>query len=704
MPAQMAENAVPGPTDEPYIPAAQSIPELTVRAVILGVILAVVLAAANAYLGLFAGMTVSASIPAAVISMVILRALRGGNILENNLVQTAASAGESLVAGVIFTLPAMVIGAHWGNFNYVTTSLIACFGGLLGVMFTIPLRRAMIVEQPLQFPEGVATAEVLKVGDRGGASIRGLLVGGLLGALFKLCASGFRVFEETIKWGANVGGNVATVSLNASPALVAVGYIVGLNIAVLVFVGGAINWWIAIPAYIGIEGVDTSGGAMSTATAVWGAKTRYIGVGAMAVGGVWALIRMRSSLFAGISSGMEAYRRLKQGGADVTPRTERDTPMQWVAIAALVAVVPLIILFQSFTHELWVSVVMAVVMIVAGFLFSAVAAYMAGLVGSSNNPISGVTIATVLSASLLLLMLLGAGNTVGPVAAILIGGCVCCAAAIGGDNMQDLKAGHIVGATPWKQQVMQVIGVIAAAFAIAPILTLLHTSYGIGPKPVGPSPVLAHADSFERVRSYAPDVVGMVDLAKAASDSEQPALSAKRLQAPQASLTEAVSKVSRGISNSGLPWTMIFIGMGLAVLIILIDLGLEARGSSFRAPVLAVAVGVYLPFYLSLPIFFGGALAWAVKRYKGSAADRKSDEQSGLLFSAGVITGEALAGIALAIPIAATSDIEVLQLIPGGETVAGIFGPGVPWVGLLLLAAVMWLTYQVATAKRRNAP
>lgn len=700
----MAENAVSGTTDQPYIPASKSLPELTIRALFLGAILAVILAAANAYLGLFAGMTVSASIPAAVISMVVLRALRGGNILENNLVQTAASAGESLVAGVIFTLPAMVIGAHWGNFDYWTTSLIACFGGLLGVMFTIPLRRAMIVEQPLQFPEGVATAEVLKVGEKGGASIRGLLVGGLLGASFKLLASGFKLFEETIKWGANVGGNVATLSINASPALVAVGYIVGLNIAVLVFLGGAINWWVAIPIYVGVENVDTSAGAMASATAVWGAKTRYIGVGAMAVGGVWALIRMRSSLLSGITSGMEAYRKLKEnGGASGLPRTERDTPMQWVAIGAAVAVVPLILLFNSFTDQLWVSVVMAVVMIVAGFLFSAVAAYMAGLVGSSNNPISGVTIATVLTAALLLLMLLGEGNTVGPVAAILIGGCVCCAAAIGGDNMQDLKAGHIVGATPWKQQVMQVLGVCAAAFAIAPILTLLHTSYGIGPKPAVPAPMIAEQGAFETLGDYAPNAVGLAHAAKAVADKQSAALATSRLQAPQASLTEAVSKVSRGIEQSGLPWAMIFIGMVLAVAIILLDLSLEARGASFRAPVLAVAVGVYLPFYLTLPIFLGGALAWAVKRVKGSDEDRKADEQGGLLFSAGVITGEALAGIALAIPIALTSDAAVLQLIPSGESIAGIFGPGEPWLGLLLLAAVMWLTYNVATASRRKA-
>lgn len=700
----MATGAVPTtePSGEhqPYIKASQSIPELTIRALLLGALLSVVLAAANAYLGLFAGMTVSASIPAAVVSMAVLRALRGGNILENNLVQTAASAGESLVAGVIFTLPAMVIGAYWGNFNYWETSIIACFGGVLGVMFTIPLRRALIIEQPLQFPEGVATAEVLKVGAEGGSSVKGLLIGGLLGAAFKLLAGGLRVFQETAQWATSLGGNAAFVSTNLSPALIAVGYIVGLNIAVLVFMGGAFNHWIAIPIYIGVNDLSVNDPAGAVGAAF--GTTKYIGVGTMVVGGLWALLRMRSSLLGGIRSGIEAYKRAKEGKGDEVPRTERDTPMQWVAIGAAIAILPLVALFYHFTDTLWVSAVMAVVMLVAGFLFSAVAAYMAGLVGSSNNPISGVTIATVLSAALLLLLLLGAGNEIGPVAAILIGGVVCCAAAIGGDNMQDLKAGHIVGATPWKQQLMQIVGVVAAAFAIAPVLTLLHTSYGIGPKPQIDTPMLAASSTFDEVGRVAPRTVALVwsarDLAEAqyAVDSEP-----KRLQAPQATVTQTVASVSRGIKGSKLPWTMIFIGMGLGVFIILIDLFLEARKAAFRMPVLAVAVGIYLPFHLSVPIFFGGLLAWAASRVRGRPEDRHADERSGLLFAAGLITGEALMGIGLAIPIAASGNKDVLQLIGNGETF-GVFGPGEMWPGLLLLGAVMMITYRVATAHRRG--
>ncbi len=648
-----------GSAVKPYIPASKNLPELTVRAIILGAVLSVVLAAANAYLGLFAGMTVSASIPAAVLSMGILKLLGGGNILENNLVQTAASAGESLVAGVIFTIPALVIAGYWGGFNYWETSLIACFGGLMGVMFTIPLRRSLIIDQPLQFPEGVATAEVLKVGQEGGKGIKSMLVAGAIGALFKLGAGGFKLWAGTAQVARSVGGTVAYVGSNLSPALVAVGYIVGLNIAILIFIGGAINWWIAIPAYIGYHGIPVDGSAADVAFGIWSTKTRYLGVGAMAVGGLWALIKMRKSLFQGITSGMEAYRKMREHGAEAILRTERDTPMQWVAVGVVVAIVPLFFLFYHFTGRIGLSAFMSVIMVVAGFMFSAVAAYMAGLVGSSNNPISGVTIATVLTAALLLLAVLGEGNTVGPIAAILIGGAVCCAAAIGGDNMQDLKAGQLVGATPWKQQVMQVIGVVCAAFAIAPILNLLHTAYGIGVK--------VHPDKTP-------------------------------LQAPQASLTEAVSKLAGGFESSALPWTMIFIGMGIAVVVIAADVVLERRNATFRMPVLAMAVGIYLPFELSLPILLGGLIALAANRVKGSDEHKKRDGQTGLLFAAGLITGEALVGIGIALPIAISGDPNVLTV----GNLLGIFGPDRPWAGLVLLGLLSYFLYRAATSLRRN--
>ncbi len=473
---------------KPYIPASTILPEITAKAVVLGVLLSVILASANTYLGLFAGMTVSASIPAAVISMAILRAFRKSNILENNIVQTAASAGESLAAGVIFTFPALILLGAWEKFNYWETTMIAGFGGLLGVLFSIPLRRALIVESPLRFPEGVATAEVLEVGERGGAGIGYIAVGAIAGALFKLGAAGLKLWQEVFEVGAYVasGGKsaIAYFGSNLSPALVGVGFIVGLNISMLVFLGGAMNWFVAIPivssqmekpVYIMPDEAKAIREANSTAVVfpveyqelfepivitdemteaevahaeafneelpetnrkieeknpeelakvgtlveadkvaneIWGKRTRFLGVGAMALGGLWALIRLFPALVRGVKTSISAYSKgLGDSGVEI-PRTERDTPFKFIMIAGVLSLIPLFLIFSHITKgDYAVAAIMAVIMLVAGFLFSAVAAYMAGLVGSSNNPISGVTIATILTSSLLLLFLMGSGDS-----------------------------------------------------------------------------------------------------------------------------------------------------------------------------------------------------------------------------------------------------------------------------------------------------
>ena len=648
---------------EPYVPATMSLSEITVKAVVLGALLSAVLAGANAYLGLFAGLTVSASIPAAVISMAVLKVIKG-NILENNIVQTAASAGESVAAGVIFTVPALVILGTWSGFDYWETTLIAGFGGVMGVLFTIPLRRALVTRGSLKFPEGVATAEVLKVGEKGAAGVRYIVASGLIGALFKLGESGFKLWHGALELARPVGGTIAYFGSNLSPALVGVGYIVGLNIAVLVFIGGALNWWVAIPIVAALEGVPEGKAASAAAGAIWSAKTRYIGVGAMLVGGVWALVSLRTSLVEGIRAGVEAYRASRQGKAGDLPRTEKDTPMQWVGVAVLACIVPLFLIFNHITGVAWVSMVMAVLMLIAGFLFSAVASYMAGLVGSSNNPISGVTIATILTSSLLLLAMLGGESKIGPAAAILIGAVVCCAAAIGGDNMQDLKAGRLLGATPYKQQIMQAVGVVAAAFVMAPVLSLLLKAYGIGPITV---------------------------------EGRDP------LAAPQSTL---MASVARGVFAKDLPWTMVGIGMGVAVAVIALDVFLERRGSSFRTPVLAVAVGIYLPFELAVPIFVGGLVAWGAEKVFARAAARAkgADEGSveearatsgrhGLLFAAGLITGEALVGIGMAVPIVVTGKPDILAFWGEKDT-------SIP--GVLLLAAVVFGLYRVAVGGARS--
>ncbi len=648
------------------IPDEVNLPEITIKAVVLGILLSVILAGANAYLGLFAGMTVSASIPAAVISMGVLRFFRESNILENNIVQTAASAGESLAAGVIFTLPALIVMQYWGTFDYWETTLIAGLGGVIGVMFTIPLRRALIVEEGLKFPEGIATAEVLRTGDKGGENVKYIAQAGLVGAIFKFGETGLRVWTGVVESAGRVGSSIAYFGSNLSPALISVGYIVGINIAILVFLGGAINWLVAIPIYAATHAWPMDGNtpmaAVDWANQIWSSQTRYLGVGSMVIGGLWALINLRSSILTGVKASMETYRKGATTSFTDIPRTDRDTPMKWVGIALVLSLIPIFGVYVYVIRSAAPSLVMAVIMLIAGFLFSAVAAYMAGLVGSSNNPISGVTIATILFSALLLLALVGTNSPRGPAAAIFIGAVVACAAAIGGDNMQDLKAGYLVGATPWKQQVMQTVGVLAAAFVIAPVLILIEKAYGIG------VPTAAHPHP---------------------------------LAAPQATL---MASVADGVFKQNLPWNMIVIGMFVAVVVIVLDKIQEHRQSEFRLPVLAVAVGIYLPFQLSVPIFLGGIIAWlvqrTVKKRKSIAApsdieaiedagDRASNR--GLLFASGLITGEALIGILMAIPIVISGNADVLAIVKK---------PLGTWPGIILLIGVMFWLGKVASPKK----
>lgn len=626
--------------EQPYISPEVKLPETTFKAFILGAVLSMVLASANAYLGLFAGLTVSASIPAAVLSMAILKLFKKHNILENNIVQTSASAGESLAAGVIFTFPALVLMGYWESFNYWETVLIALCGGILGVLFTIPLRSALIVKQKLKFPEGVATAEVLKTGESGKGAVKFLVIGGIVGALVKMGEAGLKIWKSVAETATLTSQNIyGYIGMNLSPALIAVGYIVGVRVAILVFAGGVISWWIGIPLYIYFQGppvdsVSDLGGI------VWSKQIRYLGVGAMVVGGIWALISLRDSIGFAVKGGIMAIRSKESANKPI--RTEEDTPMKYVIMAIGIMIVPVFIIYFREIQNIEISVFMSLLMVIAGFLFSAVAGYMAGLVGSSNNPISGVTIATILSSALILLALLGSGAEKGPAAAILIGAVVCCAAAIAGDNMQDLKAGNILGATPKKQQIMQMVGVISAALVLPLVLDLLNTAYGFGPKtPENP-------------------------------DS---------LAAPQATLMESVA---RGVFSGNLPWNMIFIGMILGVLIIALDLWQKKRGSDFRIPVLAVAVGLYLPFELDSAIMLGGIVAWMVEKYKNNG------EKGGLLFASGLITGEALIGIFLAIPVAVYGRTDVLAII---ENPAGSL-PGL----IIVLLVTFWL-YKIARGK-----
>ncbi len=670
----------------PYIPASASLPEITVKAIVLGIVLSAVLAGANAYLGLKVGLTVSASIPAAVISMAILKMFRDSNILENNIVQTAASAGESLAAGVIFTLPALVLLGHWSGFPFWPTMGIAACGGILGVLFTIPLRRALIIEADLRFPEGVATAEVLKAGASGGSGAKIIAIGGVAAALLKLSQSGLQVVQGALQGAVTMGRSVIGFGTDLSPALIGVGYIVGPTVGTLLLAGGLISWFVGIPLYLAVadpavvDGIVGESTGYEAASAIWSSKIRFMGVGAMVVGGVWALISLMGSVRDGVRSSVQALRASRAGGQAQVPRTEQDMPVNMVATGTVALAIPIFVVFMlvvdrdalGITTGLYLGTLAlgAVFALVAGFLFASVAGYMAGLVGSSNNPISGVTIATILTISLILYFLFGSQidfvisgtqALAAAATAILVGGVVACAAAIAGDNMQDLKAGRIVGATPRRQQIMQLIGVGASALAIAPILGLLFEAYGLG-------------GAFPR-------------------EGMDPG---SALDAPQATL---MASVAEGVFSRNLPWDLIWIGAGIAAAVIILDRTLAARGSNVRVPVLAVAVGIYLPIELEVPIFAGGIVAWlvarAIRRGGGGGADVKAASQRGLLFASGLITGEALVGILLAIPFAASQSTNVLAIAPDN------FEPVARWIGAVAGAGFLWWIYRVSVRARR---
>ena len=644
-------------------PSAALPPQLTFRAITLAIVLAMILAAANTYLGLFAGMTIASAIPAAVVSMAVLRALGGGGILENNIVQTGASAGSSIASGVIFTIPALVILGYWQDFKYSWVLAIAGLGGILGVLFSVPLRRALIVEQKLAFPEGQAAAEVLKTGENPSEGIRILGLSALGGAFAKLAAaSGLRLIPDAAASAGFFGKYLAYFGTNLSPALIGVGYIVGLNVGIVVLAGAMLSWNIAIPVYAAfvlpsnaeLSTIATGLPAEELAGLLWSKQIRYLGVGAMLVGGMWALVSLRHSLASGVRSGLAAARASAAGVA--VAHTEQDLPMKSVLIGIVLFTLPLAALYQAIVGNFAVSLPMTVVMVVTGFLFCSVSAYMAGLVGSSNNPVSGITIATILFSAVMLLLMMGPESSIGPVAAVMIGAVVCCAACIAGDNLQDLKCGYIVGATPWRQQVMLAIGAASSALVMAPVLNLLADAYGIG----------------------------------VATEAHP-----KPLPAPQATLMASVSK---GLFGGQLPWDMIAIGALIGVAIIVLDETLKARGSSFRTPVLAAAVGIYLPLELMTPIFIGGVIAHLVERHlRRRGTDQAGLERAnrkGLLFAAGVITGEALMGIGIAIPIVTSGRADVLALPPSLQ-----FGES---LGLLVLAVLGAWLYRTAMSADRG--
>jgi putative OPT family oligopeptide transporter len=574
--------------------------EFTFQAVALGAILSVVMCAANAYLGLYAGMTVSASIPAAVISMAILRGvLRKGSILENNIVQTMASSGESLAAGIIFTVPALVLAGAWQEFNFWQTTFIGIIGGSLGAIFMIPLRKALIFDdKTLTYPEGVACAEVLKAGESGGQGFSSILWGIGIGGGFKFLSTGAGLLRGSLEIGGKCMDRLFCLGMDASPALLAVGYIVNLNVAILIFSGGFLAWNIGIPM-LGIPSELASKPAMEAASILWKNQIRYVGVGAMIVGGFGSIFSIRQGIMQGIKNLYEQHRAPESASVDETQRDLRLNSMFWIIILLLPA---LFCLYYSLTHLLAISIVSTVLMTVFAFFFTAVSSYIVGLVGSSNNPVSGMTICALLGTAAFF-ALIGLKGDSAILATLGVAGVVCCAACSAGDMSQDLKTGSLVGSSPRYQQIAQFISVAIPAFVLAPILSLLHSAYGIGQK----------------------------------------------LQAPQATLFASITQSIFG--KGSLPKNMIYIGMMLGLVIIAIDLALKKRKCSFRLHLMPVAVGIYLPISLAVPILLGGVCRFLSDRSKNQNINSQEtiESEPGILLASGLIAGEAMMGIVLAI-------------------------------------------------------
>jgi len=571
-----------------------AVAETTPLAIGLGLVLALVLGAANVYLGLYAGMTVSASIPAAVVSMAILRGVfRRGTILENNIAQTIASTGESLAAGAIFTIPALVLVGVWKDFQFWPTTLIIMCGGLLGVVFMVPLRRALIVDrEDLTYPEGVACSEVLTVGQEGGSGIKPIGIGLLVGAAFKFLVSGLSAIKGTLEFAVAKGQSIFYGGSDLSVALVSVGYIVKLKVAVQIFLGGVIGWVIAIPLIGGYE----SGEALESAWSAWSTQVRYIGVGTMLVGGLFSIWSVRKGIFAGLGS-LHSVPETKKGKA--VPRTEQDMPLYILVAVLLLTILLTMGLYQYLIGSIGAMFASIIMTVIASFLFVAVATYIVGLVGSSNSPVSGMTICALLMTAGMLLAL-GIKGDSAILATLGVAGVVCCAACTAGDIAQDLKTGQLVGSTPRKQQMVEVIGVVIPAFIFAPVMALLHNTYGIG----------------------------------------------DGLLAPQAAL---FASLAEGFFGEGtLPWNMIKIGAGIGITLIIIDFFLERAKSPFRTHIMPVAVGIYLPMSLSMPIFIGGLIYFTLHRKQSNGDITNDASDHGVLYGSGLIAGEALMGIGLA--------------------------------------------------------
>lgn len=672
------------------VPANVTLPELTFRGILLGALITVIFTASNVFLGLKVGLTFSSAIPAAVISMSVLRLFKDANILENNMVQTQASAAGTLSA-IIFILPALVMMGHWQGFPFWQTLGICAAGGMLGVMFTIPLRHVMVVQSNLPYPEGVAAAEILRVGsaeraqdaadgDAAGKAagkpvatgMGDIVAGGVVAAVVSFAANGLRVLGDSVSGWFALGGAVFRLPMGFSLALLGAGYLIGIVAGLAMLTGLIISWGIAVPVLTAMGDMPAGQSLAQYATGLWSSQVRFIGAGVIGVGAIWTLATLFVPMARGVKASFSALTKAGAARAGQAPRTERDLSAGWISIVTLVLVAVLVITFQVFlagapvsAGAIWKLVAYAVLFaFVFGFLVAAACGYMAGLVGSSTSPISGVGIVAIVLVSLLMLALGGellqAQNGVQMAIALSIfsTSAVVAVASISNDNLQDLKTGWLVGATPWRQQVALLIGCVVGAAVISPVLDLLYNAYGF-------------ADAMPRE--------GM--------DPTQ------ALSAPQATLMLAIT---RGIFTHQLNWTMILIGMAVGVALIVVDEILKRTCRVARIPVLAVGIGIYLPPTVAAPIVAGAVLAWLLERAlrrRAAAAGTPYEQfadapnRRGVLIASGLIVGESLVGVLMAGIIGAAGTDAPLAI--AGED----FSATASYLGLavfVLVAVMFW--------------
>lgn len=670
------------------------LPELTMRGMLLGILITIIFTASNVYLGLKVGLTFSSSIPAAVISMAILRFFKDSNVLENNMVQTQASAAGTLSA-VIFVLPGLLMLGYWQGFPYAETLLLCACGGALGVLFTIPLRRAMVVNSDLPYPEGRAAAEILKVGSHngdttaattGGKGMKEIVSGGILAGIISLAANGFHVLAGEMSFWLNVARGTTQFPLGFSTALLGAGYLIGIASGVAILVGMIIAWGGFVPYLTNTLPMGDAKSLSAFAMAVWKAKVRFIGAGCIGIAAIWTLITLIKPILEGMRISVQSMKMDTEERA--LHRMDTDMKPATIGLVFLAIVVGLIICFYSFVSAvpispalMWTLVVCGIVIaLLIGFFVAAACGYMAGLIGTSASPISGIGILGIIISSLVVFAIASANNLFATPAgvkfatamALFMTSVVVCIAAISNDNLQDLKTGQLVGATPWKQQVALLIGSVAGAVAIAPVLNLLYQAYGF----TGAMP--------------RPDM----DPSGA-------------LSAPQATL---MTTIAQGIFSSDLDWNYILIGVGIGIICIIVNLILKSTTATLSLPPLAIGMGIYLPPSLEMPLVIGSVISYFVGKYLVKRAKERSGEladadveqcnRRGVLFASGMIVGESLMGVIIAVII-------VLSVTSGGsEDPLGLVGKSfaetAEWLGLIVFLAVIVYFIRLVVSTKFN--